>query len=199
MVKEPRCGRVKTRLARDTGAVHATAFFRENMCSTIARLSRDRRWQTILAVAPDTAVLSKMFGSSALRLTQGRGDLGDRLSRVAQHAPRGPLVIIGADIPAIRAADIADAFNALKSADAVFGPAGDGGYWLVGLRPRLRTGPVFENVRWSSVHALADTRNNIRALAVRDIDVKDDVDSGKDYHRLKEKIGRRVVGSSCKS
>ena len=97
-------------------------------------------------------------------------------------APAGPVCVIGADIPGVTAARVADAFCALGSYDAVFGPAPDGGYWLVGLK-RARPVPprLFENVRWSTEHALADTVATLpdhriaQVATLRDVDTIDDL------------------------
>lgn len=115
---------------------------------------------------------------------QGRGDLGQRLAHVVRSLPRGPVVIIGTDIPGIGAPHIASAFDALTGHDAVFGPAPDGGYWLVGLRrvPRVRL--PFAPVRWSSEHALADTVRNLGEARVASLDVLEDVDDGAALRRL---------------
>lgn len=193
MVKEPAAGRIKTRLAREVGVTAATRFFRVNLAVTLLRLGRDARWQTILAVAPDAAQHSRMFPALLARMPQGGGDLGHRMSRAMRTLPPGPLVIIGADIPAITPSDIAAAFKALHGVDAVFGPAGDGGYWLVGLSARARSRPPFDNVRWSSPFALADTRANLKGIALAEVSVKDDVDTGDDFVRLALHTGRLIV------
>jgi glycosyltransferase A (GT-A) superfamily protein (DUF2064 family) len=88
-------------------------------------------------------------------------------------------VLIGSDIPGITAADIAAAFRALGRADAVFGPAEDGGYWLVGFGPRRPPRP-FATVRWSTEHALADTLANCRRHRVLLLRRLRDVDSAAD-------------------
>jgi glycosyltransferase A (GT-A) superfamily protein (DUF2064 family) len=75
-------------------------------------------------------------------------------------APFPRAILIGSDIPGLGPADIAAGFRALGKADAVFGPALDGGYWLVGFGPRRPHCP-FAKVRWSSPHALADTLANL--------------------------------------
>jgi rSAM/selenodomain-associated transferase 1 len=193
MVKEPVAGRVKTRLARGAGTAVATAFLRTNLALTTLRLARDRRWQTLLCVAPDAACNSRMFPRSIERLAQGRGDLGQRMARATSVLNgAGPAVIIGADIPAIRSDDIAAAFRALQGADAVFGPAGDGGYWLVGLAHRQRGRPLFCNVRWSSPYALADTIANLGPRRFALISQKDDVDEPADLSRL-AKLAQRLI------
>ncbi|MEK9725170.1 MAG: DUF2064 domain-containing protein [Rhodospirillaceae bacterium] len=135
MVKAPRLGRVKTRLAADIGRVGAWAFYRRTLARVVRPLARDARWVTWLAVTPDASVFDdRQWPVATPRLTQGAGDLGQRMGRVMAAMPPGPVVLIGADIPDIRPADIAAAFRALGAHDAVFGPADDGGYWLVGLK-----------------------------------------------------------------
>lgn len=55
MAKAPVLGRVKTRLAREVGAVEAARFYRVALARLLARLGPDPRWLTVVAVAPDTA------------------------------------------------------------------------------------------------------------------------------------------------
>ena len=182
MVKEPLPGLVKTRLGRDLGMTAAAWWFRHQTRALIRRV-QDPRWQVVLAVAPDRAGLSSRVWPAHLpRWPQGRGDLGDRMGRMLRSAPAGPVCVIGADIPGVTAARVADAFCALGSHDAVFGPAPDGGYWLVGLK-RARPVPprLFENVRWSTEHALADTVATLpdhriaQVATLRDVDTIDDL------------------------
>lgn len=192
MIKEPVAGRVKTRLARGIGTVAATAAYRAMISSLVARLA-DRRWQTTLAVSPDTACASRMMPLRTLRRPQGGGDLGHRLQRVLDDAPLGPVVIVGTDIPAIQSYDIAEAFRALGSHDAVFGQSGDGGYWLIGFKRMPRVPRAFAGVRWSSEYALADTRANLKGLRVSQLRVLDDIDAADDFARQRHLFGRRVI------
>lgn len=180
MMKEPRPGRVKTRLGRDIGHVRAAWWFRQH-CRRLLRDLRDPRWQTVLAVAPDIAALTgRCWPADLPRVPQGPGDLGDRMGRVFHTQPPGPVVIIGADIPGITRARIARAFAALGDHDAVLGPAEDGGYWLIGLK-RIRPVPpgLFSGVRWSTEHAMADTRATLTG-PVALIDRLSDVDTAAD-------------------
>ena len=87
-------------------------------------------------------------------------------------------MLVGSDIPAMRPRHIARAFALLGRHDLVFGPASDGGFWLVGAR-RSRPLPrsLFAEVRWSTRHALADTLATIPAGYTTGIaDTLDDVD-----------------------
>ncbi|GJD48067.1 Phosphoenolpyruvate guanylyltransferase [Methylobacterium crusticola] len=165
MVRAPVAGRVKTRLARTIGPVEAVRFARSVTAGLLRRVGRDPRWRTILAVAPDRAAEAGFWPRWVARRPQGGGDLGARMQRLVADGPPGPVVIVGSDIPGIRAADIAAAFRVLGRREAAFGPAEDGGYWLVGARRRPRRPDFFRDVRWSSPHALADTLRNLAAPA----------------------------------
>ena len=178
-VKEPRPGRVKTRLAADIGPIAAAWWFRHQTRRLIRRLSADPRWQTVIAVAPDREGLeSRNWPAHLPRHPQGRGNLGDRMARALRDMPAGPVAIIGGDIPGITPAHIADAFRALRGHDAVFGPAPDGGFWLVGLkRSRAIPPTLFDRVRWSTQHALADSRATLPGYSIAQVATLRDVDT----------------------
>lgn len=182
--KEPRPGRVKTRLGRDIGMVAAAGWYRRQALGLLRRMARDPRWETWVAVAPDyEGMASQFWPPAARRWPQGGGDLGARMRRAFQELPPGPVVIIGADIPDIGPRHVAEAFAALGSAEAVFGPADDGGYWLIGLRRGRRNAAaaLLRGVRWSGEHALEDSLSSLggeRAAllqTLRDVDTVDDL------------------------
>ena len=178
MLKEPRPGRVKTRLARDIGPVAAAWWFRHQTAELLRRLD-DPRWRLVLAVAPDRAGLSARIWPAHLpRIAQGPGDLGQRMARLMRGLPPGPVCIIGGDVPGIGASHIGRAFAALGRHDAAFGPAHDGGFWLVGLK-RVAAPPatLFNAVRWSSQHALADSMASLPGLRIALVDRLRDVDT----------------------
>jgi glycosyltransferase A (GT-A) superfamily protein (DUF2064 family) len=157
--------------------VAALRFERLMLARALRRLGRDRRWRMVLAVTPDRAARR---GPGTI--TQGRGDLGERMRRALAGCGPGPAVLVGSDIPAMTPARIAAAFALLGRHDVVFGPANDGGFWLVGCRHRP---PDFGRVRWSSPHALADVLANLpKSLSVGLAARLDDVDDGGGYRRL---------------
>lgn len=195
MARLPVLGAVKTRLARDVGAVAATRFYRHTCAALLRRLTADPRWETLLAVAPDTAVGARGLPSACRRMPQGRGDLGRRMQRILDRSPRGPVLIIGSDIPGVRPAHLWAAFRSLGRCDVVLGPACDGGYWLAGARRTPRVPRPFAGVRWSSPHALADTQANLGEAAVAFVDRLRDVDDGADYAETAAIRGRTVIPS----
>ena len=179
MVKAPRAGRVKTRLARGIGTVAAAWWYRHQVAGLLRRL-RDPRWRIVLAVSPDR-VVDRTWPKGLGCVSQGRGDLGDRMRRQLRSVSEGAVVLIGSDIPGVTPAHISRAFRALGSADVVFGPAPDGGYWLVGVRRgrALATGAM-RGVRWSTPYALADSCATLLGMRITLVDTLTDVDTAAD-------------------
>ena len=191
MVKVPVAGRVKTRLAREIGVVPATSFYR-HVTSAVASRVQSSQWETILAVAPDAGIGSRLL-PKLKRIAQRAGDLGSRMQRVMDQLPPGPAIIIGSDIPGITARHISQAFRLLGARDAVLGPAPDGGYWLVGFRRTPRVPRGFRNVRWSGPYALFDTKQSLAGCSIGETNQLQDVDDAKDLARLGSNAGRRIV------
>jgi rSAM/selenodomain-associated transferase 1 len=179
--RAPRLGAVKRRLASGIGDRAALRFHRATLLRLLRALAADRRFDTVLALTPDGARFA--LPPRATRMDQGKGDLGRRMHRALARFPHGRALVIGSDIPAAGAADVAAAFRALGRAEAVFGPAEDGGYWLVGLGPRRPARP-FAGVRWSTAHALADTLVNFGGRRVAMLRPLSDVDSADEWASL---------------
>jgi len=187
-LRAPRLGRGKRRLAREIGDVAAVQFERLMLALLLRRLGHDRRWRLRLAITPDRARLPPcgvaVFG-------QGGGDLGARMRRAIARCPPGSVVLVGADLPALGADHLAAAFRLLGRRDVVFGPAADGGFWLVGARRRPRLPHLFAGpVRWSSPHALTDALRGLPArVSVGFAAGLEDIDDAASWRRLKPRRG----------
>jgi rSAM/selenodomain-associated transferase 1 len=183
MAKTPSAGRMKTRLAKDIGVSEALRFYRYQLTRTCRILSNHPGWELVLSRSPDHGKSSPAVLVDKV-IEQGAGDLGTRMQRLFDRVGRGPLIIIGADIPGITPMMITNAFHLLKGHDLVFGPAIDGGYWLVGQRrmPRVKK-RIFKGVRWSDPHTLEDTLDNLQSCSVAYVDRLYDVDTGADLGR----------------
>lgn len=192
MAKAPVAGRAKTRLASQIGTATALRFARHSLLALVARLADDRRWQTTIAITPRASLTSRLWQRHVRRVPQRVGDLGTRMQAIADQIPPGPVVIIGTDVPHIRSHHIAKAFHLLGAHDAVFGPADDGGYWLVGLKRRPRVLHPFCNVRWSSRYALSDTLLNLQGRSIALIAKLADIDDAHAFRTHAAHFGRRV-------
>ena len=192
----PQRGAVKRRLAREIGSRPAHEFYTKTSRDLVSRLGRagrrDRRWRLILALTPDSlAARARFWGRGHDRMAQGPGDLGRRLGRVIGALAPGPVVIIGTDAPQVSPQHVDRAFKALAAHEAVFGPAADGGYWLIGLARRRMPGPclaarLFKGVRWSTEFALGDTRANLpRGAEAPPLVLLEDVDDAASWRRYR--------------
>lgn len=186
--RAPVLGQVKTRLAATIGDEAALDFYVTTLRRTVATLAADARWRTVLAVTPDESADDPSFWPDGVeRVPQGDGDLGQRMARFLAKAPA---LVVGSDIPGIEAKHIADAVTALRDHDLVLGPAEDGGFWLVGAAaPPPAT--IFDNVRWSSEHTLADTLANLGGHSVARVATLWDVDDEAGFRRWRGS-GRRT-------
>ncbi|MEL7256812.1 MAG: DUF2064 domain-containing protein [Pseudomonadota bacterium] len=192
MLKEPRAGLVKTRLGRDIGMTNSAWWFRHQSGALLRRLYAPRRWNMILAVAPDSAGLaSRAWPAHLQRIAQGQGDLGVRMARLLREFDRNPVCLIGGDIPGISQHHVFKAFKTLGAHDAVFGPAKDGGFWLVGITPNTALpSTVFQGVRWSTKYALTDALATLPRKRIGFVDTLRDIDTIEDLAKL-QRMNRR--------
>jgi len=183
--REPRLGTVKRRLARSLGDRAALRLYRRMLAAVLRRLAADRRFRTVVAVTPDRAAgpwLGRLPATG-----QGRGGLDRRMAGVFRRWPHGRVAIVGSDIPGLLAGDVAQAFKRLGRVQAAFGPAQDGGYWLVAMGPRRPATP-FAHVRWSSEWALADTLANFAGRRTALLRVLSDVDTADDLRSARLEV-----------
>jgi hypothetical protein len=173
-------GRSKTRLAHDIGPVHAQRLYRA-MTTQILRNVQDPRWTTCVYGTPDRAIGHVPDWAGFPQRAQPAGSLTPRLADLFYQTPRRPVIVIGTDCPQVRARDIAAAIRALKTAPFVFGPARDGGFWLMGAISPLKRS-VFDGVRWSSAQTLSDLEDRLSGSIVKlhdltDVDDADGLDA----------------------
>jgi len=191
--KPPLIGLSKTRLARTLGKAEARRIARMTMAKTLREVGGASRWETTLYTTPDKYLPCEFDGlwpASLERRSQGSGDLTARLEKGLREAPKGQVLFIGADAPDVSRALIWQAFEALKTSDAVFGPASDGGFWLFGMHKRARTASPFGNgVRWSGPHAMADVRANLgEGARVAELPTLIDIDDAEDWRAWRGSI-----------
>jgi uncharacterized protein len=187
--KAPVPGEVKTRLVPLLGDIaaaelHALLVRRALATALDAALGPVELW-----CAPDRG--HPFFESCAIEFDvplrdQDAGDLGERMlatfTTLLAYAPAA--ILIGSDAPSLHAADLAAAAAVLRDGkDAVFQPAEDGGYVLVGLRRPIES--LFRGMRWSRHDVWSETRARLEksAIAWAALDTRWDVDRPEDYRR----------------
>ena len=86
-------------------------------------------------------------------------------------------IIIGSDIPDISSKIIFNAWKKLYSSNIVFGPAEDGGFWLIGISQSKKVKGLFNNIIWSKQNTLEQVKNNIHSSnKISYVDTLKDID-----------------------
>lgn len=167
--KAPLPGRVKTRLAPALGFEGAARLAVRMLEHTVDSALRATLGPVELCCAPDTHHVQFQRAGTAHGLhlaEQGDGDLGERMARAIERSLErfARVLLIGTDAPGLDAAVLQAAARALREHDAVFAPAADGGYVLVGLS---RSAPqLFAGVEWSTPQVMQQTRERVAALGL---------------------------------
>jgi rSAM/selenodomain-associated transferase 2/rSAM/selenodomain-associated transferase 1 len=158
--RHPVPGRVKTRLIPALGADGAAALHRRLVLRTLRTADASaRRAEARLEIrfaGGSENAMSHWLGDSWWCRPQDDGDLGQRMAAaLAASFEEGSAatVLIGSDCPRLSPAELTAAFDALERGPAVFGPATDGGYYLVGLTQPMPA--LFHGLPWGTETVLA--------------------------------------------
>ena len=188
--RAPLAGSVKTRLIPLLGDHGAAALYRSlvERALTVARESgvgTVELWCTPTTDDDFFAVCRDRFQVTLQR--QREGDLGARMLNAFEDALTRSrhVLLMGSDCPSLTAADLRAAARALRERhDAVFCPAEDGGYVLVGLSQAIPA--LFDAMTWGTLTVMEETRQRLRNLGWRwhELPVHWDVDRPQDYQRL---------------
>lgn len=189
--RAPVAGATKTRLIPSIGAAAAARLHRQFILQTLETATAAKVGPVTLWCAPDTS--HGFF--KALRLKgiacreQCEGDLGARM-RHALNANPGPTLLVGTDCPCLTPEHLRSAAAILRDGcDAVFLPAEDGGYALIGLNAPASP-LLFDTVPWGTAEVMATTRMRLAMLGYswQEPDVVWDVDTYEDFVRWKASL-----------
>ena len=178
-VKNIILGKVKTRLAKTIGDEGAFQIYSELVGIT------EQETQSVQATRhiyfSDVIIPSKWENDS--KFTQEGADLGARMFNACQYGfDQGydNVIVIGSDLPDISATIIKSAFEKLASNDVVFGPADDGGYYLLGMSEMTRS--IFTEKPWSQSSLLEGTLDELseQNKSVALLDTLNDIDTFED-------------------
>jgi len=195
-VKNIKLGKVKTRLAATIGNQGAFDVYTQLVDVTeeaIKNIKADKR------IYFSEAVVENTWKNNFKAVQQGES-LGDRMSHAFKQGFEDGydrIVLIGSDLPDITESQINAGLQALKDNEVVFGPAEDGGYYLVGFSKFHDF--VFQNKPWSQNNLLEETLSELKENRVsfstletlNDIDTFEDLIASKFYQsntELQEKL-----------
>jgi uncharacterized protein len=194
LAKAPVPGRVKTRLSPPWTPEQAAGLAAAALADTIEVVTASAATSRVLVVDGSYPV-----PPGWTTRPQSGGPLGERLADAFAGAPA---VLVGMDTPQLTAAHLDEALRSLTHADAVFGPAADGGWWLLGLR-RPAYAEVLRDIPTSTAETGARTLAALRGLGltVGTLPVLRDVDTAADAYAVaadcppRSRFARAVVAA----
>ena len=191
-VKNINLGKVKTRLAKTVGNKNAFTIYKalvEITEKATSNIDIDKR------IYFSDAIIDEKWPNDYKEVQKG-ADLGERMCNAFQDGfddGYAEIVLIGSDLPNITENVINDAFYQLRTNEVVFGPAEDGGYYLVGLSKFYSC--IFQNKAWSTSTLLNETlaelkqkKNEVSLIeTLNDIDTFEDL---QDYPKFLKLISK---------
>ncbi|MBK7296012.1 MAG: TIGR04282 family arsenosugar biosynthesis glycosyltransferase [Flavobacteriales bacterium] len=159
-LRKPEIGKVKTRLAATVGPEKALDVYVGLLAHTLGSTEHLRCTKQAWYTGEGSVDAVEAYGFTTH--LQNGSDLGERMLTAFSNGfsyGHSPIVIIGTDCPLISADLISEAFDSLKTNDAVLGPTRDGGYYLLGLNEPLVS--VFQNKTWSTDSVARETLEDL--------------------------------------
>lgn len=195
-VKNTNLGTVKTRLAKTIGNFGALEVYKELVAITkqaIAKVDADVRIYF-------SKTLDESQWTNYPKTVQKGVDLGERMYNAFDDGFRDGyknIVLIGSDLPDISAAHIEKGLTALEQNEVTFGPAEDGGYYLVGLQRLIPE--IFKNKPWSQPQLLKTTLQELHnlSISVSTLDELNDIDTYEDliasnFYKNNQKLQEKI-------
>ncbi len=173
-------GKVKTRLAKSIGdraALQVYTLLLEHTKSITADLDFNTRvGYSEYADDKDTWNISEVS-----KFIQQGSDLGERMKQAFEEGFKDgfrKVILIGGDCFNLKSRHLKAAFDALDDNNFVFGPALDGGYYLIGMRYMYEQ--LFQNKSWGTDTVLKDTLEDLKDEAVFLLEPLNDIDTLED-------------------
>lgn len=178
-VKNLRPGHVKTRLAKTIGDENAITIYKALVNITE---NATRNINADLNIYFSDA-LYKTPWPGAVKKVQRGGDLGERMVNAFQdgfNEGYKQIVLIGSDLPEIDSQLIEEALEKLRTNEVVFGPAKDGGYYLIGLSKLHQC--LFKDKPWSTAALMKHTLDELESKKIKAsfIETLNDIDTFED-------------------
>lgn len=200
--KNPELGKCKTRLAKSIGDEKALEVYKEllkHTAKTIGNVNASR------AVFYSEEIQKKDIWNDNLfqKQVQIEGHLGEKIQAAFEWGfdqGYSKICIVGSDLFELETSDIEKAFHELEQNDAVFGPANDGGYYLMGMTRFYKK--AFLDKAWSTETVLGKTVEDLKGLNIAFLETKTDIDTVEDLMKHPEfhyYIPQNILKTSTKN
>jgi rSAM/selenodomain-associated transferase 1 len=192
-VKNIQLGKVKTRLAKSIGNEGAFQVYKHLVEITETRTSQLSCEKYIYF---SEVIIEEKWPKTSKFIQKG-ADLGEKMQNSFINGQKNgfeKIILIGSDLPNISPEIIQKGFDELEKNEVVFGPAEDGGYYLVGMnKPHFC---IFENKKWSTESLLEVTLSELKEKEVsfslletlNDIDTIEDLEKSSIYSDVKQYV-----------
>lgn len=187
-VKNPRQGKVKTRLAKAVGDDRALEVYNELMEVTAREVSKVTSADCFVFYSHFLPEKDEIWKDEYVikEVQEGEG-LGERMKNAFYHLfEQGyeRVAIIGSDLPELTHELIEQAFSELDEVDVVIGPAKDGGYYLLAMKELLPQ--LFEDKSWSTDAVFDDTIEDLINLKKiwHELPILNDIDTEEDLKMM---------------
>jgi rSAM/selenodomain-associated transferase 1 len=184
--KNPELGKCKTRLAVSIGDENTLAVYKTLIQYTAQVLSKLKE-DCVVFYSEDIQTDDLWDDANFQKQVQSQGHLGKKMQAAFEwgfHKSYKQVCIVGSDLFELEVSDIHDAFQALETHDLVFGPAEDGGYYLMGmsaLHPE-----AFKDKAWSTELVLKETLKDLKSNSFQLLKEKNDIDTVDDLKKYQE-------------
>ena len=182
-VRNPELGRVKTRLAKSIGdqaALETYKILSKHTASVVHKTTADK----IIFYSDKIQDNDVWTATNCKKQIQTKGDLGQKMLDAFQYGfslGYKKIIIIGSDLYSLRLKHIESAFEKLEYYDVVFGPALDGGYYLLGLNFVIPK--IFKQKQWSTSSVFKETLSDLKEFNVNLLEPLNDIDTYEDLKK----------------
>lgn len=176
-------GKVKTRLAKTIGNEKALLVYKKLVDITEKETLKLKN--CVLHIYYSDAINEEKWKHSEKKVQQGK-DLGEKMQNAFNDGFREgfqQIILIGSDLPTISSTIIQQGFAALENNDIVFGPADDGGYYLIGMKKMHPS--IFNNKPWSTEKLLTITLKELTQQKIALLTQLNDIDTEADLKEHK--------------
>ena len=177
--RKPVLGTVKTRLAKGIGEEKALQIYIKLLQHTRA-VAKQVQCDCFIFLTEPT---EDDFWNGFFCEQQQGNTLGEKMQHAFEMLFKkgyNHCVIVGSDCPNLEKEIVENAFISLSENDVTIGPAGDGGYYLLGMKKLIS--PLFKNKDWSTENVFKQTIEDVTNLQLtfKVLPLLNDVDEKKD-------------------